>query len=139
MITMGIFGKIAGRFRKKDDEDIYGFRSQVLSQPKQFDEEPAEPEPMEPLPTRSSFANDEFPRPPQRRFQDEFPPRNPRDQLRDLTIEPTPLREPAFERNYDMMDKLNVIEAQLSAIRSQTETINERLKNLESRMGARRY
>ena len=42
-------------------------------------------------------------------------------------------------RNYDILDRLNIIEAQLSAIRSQTETINERLKNMEMKLGPRRY
>ncbi len=40
--------------------------------------------------------------------------------------------------NYDIMDRLNLIESQLAAIRSQTETINERLKNMESRLGLQR-
>lgn len=40
--------------------------------------------------------------------------------------------------NYDIIDRLNLIESQLSAIRSQTETINERLKNLETKL-TRRY
>ena len=40
--------------------------------------------------------------------------------------------------SYDIMDRLNLIESQLTAIRSQTETINERLKNLETRL-TRRY
>ncbi|MEM7819886.1 MAG: hypothetical protein QXD48_03600 [Candidatus Aenigmatarchaeota archaeon] len=45
------------------------------------------------------------------------------------------------ERNkdFDILDKLSLIESQLAAIRSQTETINERLKNLEVRLGYRRY
>ena len=39
---------------------------------------------------------------------------------------------------YDVMDRLGVIEAQLAAVRSQTETINERLKMMEIRM-TRKY
>jgi hypothetical protein len=42
------------------------------------------------------------------------------------------------ERNYDIIDRLSLIESQLAAIRSQTETINERLKNME-RLLPRRY
>lgn len=42
-------------------------------------------------------------------------------------------------KGYDILDRLNIIEAQLSAIRSQTETINERLKNMEVRLTGRRY
>lgn len=39
---------------------------------------------------------------------------------------------------YELFDRLGVMEAQLAAIRSQTETINERLKMLEIRI-TRRY
>ncbi|HLC77475.1 MAG TPA: hypothetical protein VJH04_04700 [archaeon] len=42
------------------------------------------------------------------------------------------------QNNYDIMDRLNLIESQLTAIRSQTETINERLKNMEQKL-TRRY
>lgn len=42
------------------------------------------------------------------------------------------------DRDYDILDRLNLIESQLAAIRSQTETINERLKNLETKL-TRRY
>lgn len=42
------------------------------------------------------------------------------------------------QNSYDIMDRLNLIESQLSAIRSQTETINERLKNMETKL-TRRY
>ncbi|MBI2173411.1 MAG: hypothetical protein HYT73_04385 [Candidatus Aenigmarchaeota archaeon] len=43
-------------------------------------------------------------------------------------------------KDYDVMQRLDVIESQLQAIRSQTETINERLKNLEFKLtGGRRY
>ena len=48
-------------------------------------------------------------------------------------------REPSDSGKYELMDRLNIIEAQLSAIRSQTETINERLKNLEMKLTGRRY
>ena len=41
------------------------------------------------------------------------------------------------QSNYDIMDRLNLIESQLAAIRSQTETINERLKNMERSIGKR--
>lgn len=43
-----------------------------------------------------------------------------------------------FRKNYDIMDKLNLMEAQLAAVRAQTEAINERLKNIEARL-VRRY
>lgn len=44
-----------------------------------------------------------------------------------------------YANNYDVLDRLNLIESQLAAIRSQTETINERLKNMETRLVGRRY
>ena len=39
---------------------------------------------------------------------------------------------------YELLDRLSIIEAQLTAIRSQTETINERIKLMEIRL-TRRY
>ncbi|MFH0836615.1 MAG: hypothetical protein V1870_00640 [Candidatus Aenigmatarchaeota archaeon] len=39
---------------------------------------------------------------------------------------------------YELLDRLSIIEAQLTAIRSQTETINERIKLMEIRQ-TRRY
>jgi len=44
--------------------------------------------------------------------------------------------EPAMKiGSYEVMDKLNFIESQLSAIKSQTELLNERMKNLETKLG----
>jgi len=42
------------------------------------------------------------------------------------------------ENSYEIIDKLNFIENQLSAIKSQTELLNERLKNIESKLGMQR-
>ncbi len=111
------------KHHKGDYEDI---RSSVLS-------EPMEPEP-------------DFPR--------ERPPPNLDDPFRKVEEPlggPPRFEEPpgfgsidtrAPERNvddkYDIMDRLQLIESQLSAIRSQTETINERLKNIERSL-PRRY
>ncbi|HIG97643.1 MAG TPA: hypothetical protein HA230_04855 [Candidatus Aenigmarchaeota archaeon] len=50
--------------------------------------------------------------------------------------------EQPVEKNsdrYEILDRLNLIESQLAAIRSMTETINERLKNLERLASGRRY
>ncbi len=67
------------------------------------------------------------------RMDDEFgPPPGP-------GREPMGMNEQPASADYEIRDRLSMIEAQLSAIRSQTETINERLKNMEMRMGARRY
>lgn len=41
-------------------------------------------------------------------------------------------------RNYEILDRLNLMESQIAAIRSMTETINERLKNMETRLGLQR-
>ncbi len=41
--------------------------------------------------------------------------------------------------NYEIMDRLAFIENQLTAIKSQVELVNERLKNLDARLGTRRY
>jgi hypothetical protein len=48
-------------------------------------------------------------------------------------------RQPAQRRDMDIIDRMSIIESQLQAIRSQTETINERLKNIDAKLGARRY
>lgn len=128
---MSLFGSLKNRLHRKK-EDIYDYRSHILSEPQAMDEEPPMPDPLEPLPTRSSFQ------------EQDFPPIVPRSRLKDLTVEPYSQERPAqpeekLGRDYDIMDRLSIIEAQLAAIRSQTETINERLKNMELRTGARRY
>lgn len=73
------------------------------------------------------------------RFEPGFEPRGleiPEIRREPLAIEPRfPER---IEERTDILERLNLIEAQLGAIRSQTETINERLKNLEMRL-TRRY
>lgn len=48
-------------------------------------------------------------------------------------------RDERGSNRYEVIDRLNLIESQLAAIRSMTETINERLKNLETRLTGRRY
>ena len=45
----------------------------------------------------------------------------------------------ASVNNYEVMDRLAFIENQLSAIKSQVELVNERLKNIDAKIGARRY
>ena len=71
--------------------------------------------------------------------QDEWVPSFPG--RKDLDFED--MGQPAMRgpsKDYDVMQRLDVIESQLQAIRSQTETINERLKNLEFKLtGGRRY
>jgi len=41
--------------------------------------------------------------------------------------------------NYEVMDRLAFIENQLTAIKSQVELVNERLKNIDAKIGTRRY
>lgn len=86
---------------------------------------------------------------PERRFEPEreaYPERYPErpglelpEFSRERETSPFPgLGKPEkMEREYEIMDRLALIEAQLSAIRSQTETINERLKNLEMKLTKR--
>jgi hypothetical protein len=119
---MGIFS----RFRKKESEDdIDEIRSEVLGS-----EEP-----------RTRNLSDKF------SADDDAEPRLT-DRPREL--EPMGFERPGFGRepvemdkpskggSYEIIDRLNFIENQLAAIKSQTETINERLKNLDLKMG-RRY
>lgn len=144
---MGIFDAIKNRFAKKDDAAFMDVRSHVIG-----DDAP---------PLRESFPSAEeqrvasrYPEPEQRQapprfagpdqFAAEDPFRRedaygdlgpPSSNFTDKFINPPP--EPPSE-NYEILDKLKLIDAQLHAIRAQTETINERLKNLEMRM-PRRY
>ena len=133
---MGLFGRLKDRItHRKSDEDVYDFRSHVLGEPNPLDE-PRMPEPVEPLPARSSFDQPQEP--------DFSEPIIQRHKLKDLTIgqdfgKQYEGKDESSSRNYDILDRLNIIEAQLSAIRSQTETINERLKNMEMKLGPRRY
>ncbi len=98
---------------------------------------------------RAGVLNEPMVRPPP--DTDRFGP--PEDDISASRSEVPPLPEPFPERgpislgeerpaereeNYEVVDRLNFIQNQLSAIKSQTETINERLKNLEMKVG-RRY
>lgn len=123
---MGLLGNLKNRIlRRRDDEfapaDI---RSHVLGE--RFAPEPA-----------GTVDVPEFPDVRSTKWQ-----RGYSEGPADFGPEPlAPRLEPALpekEGSYEIIDRLNVIEAQLQAIRSQTETINERLKNMEFRMG-RRY
>ncbi len=145
---MGIFGSIKDKIMRKSDD--YGdFRSHVIGDPiAGADVEPPrfgkDPNPQErfalgPPASRSELET--------QRFSGEAPP----DFGREASEFGPPYARTPFEReavsmdeqpsrnvNYDVVDRLNIIEAQLSAIRSQTETINERLKNIELKL-PRRY
>ena len=145
---MSIFSSIKGRFRKGGDEDFSDLRSSVLDQPPPIPSRNMEPPPpkfsrpvQDDFPSRSRFDD------PVSRFNEasgygetqsppQFPSRESRfDPRLGEPVEPFPERK---EGNYEVIDRLNFIENQLAAIKSQTETINERLKNLELKLG-RRY
>ena len=124
-----MFDSLKSRFRKKDYDDLGDIRSNVLGN--SFTRAPEPDFPPAPPQPRRGF--DDFSPTPRRSagpgFDDDLPPgfsnidtRAPQQQTKD----------------YDLMDRLSLIESQLSAIRSQTETINERLKNLEAKL-TRRY
>lgn len=123
---MGLFSAIRKKLFHKGDEDYGEFKSSVLNEPL-----PPPPALRESQEEESPFGESFTKEPPFPRGEN-FPEirREP------LGFEAEPTKE--FQREYELLDKLNLIEAQLSAIRSQTETINERLKNLEARL-VRRY
>ena len=147
---MGIFDAIRNRFGRKEDAGFMDVRSQVLGENpplrESFPTSPEEqrvsaryPEPEQRLPSEQRFASDQRFSPPEDPFErradaygDLGPPSG---NFTDKFINPEPAPQ---EGNYEILDKLKIIEAQLHAIRAQTETINERLKNLEMRM-PRRY
>ena len=125
---MGIFSAIRERLgRKKQD---YGdIKSHVLDQPfpppsanqQKFDER-----------FGPALDQEEFPREP------DFPEIRRNAERERLSMEDVQEPSPRFRKDYDIMEQLNLMEAQLAAIRAQTEAINERLKNLEARL-TRRY
>jgi len=133
---MGI-GDIIGGFKnrilgRKDAEDLDDIKSYVTGGGDQYGQN-----------FRDNFSGAEpEPPPPQKPWEREniatepFTPEQPFDERRDLSMGPS--RPGRSESGYDVMEKLTMIESQLAAIRSQTETINERLKNLEFRMGSTR-
>jgi len=118
-----------GKLRRRRDEDYDELRSTVLGErpfdvPRPFEQPPQQP---------PSF-------PPSRGYED-FTPRT-REVFEPIE---TPSFPASFEkppeppsRNYEILDRLAIIESQLAAVRSMTETINERLKNLEVRLGTQR-
>ena len=108
-----------GRFRKKKESNYDDIRSHILGEQKPLFNEPASIADEEPLYNEPSF--NKQPLGIERPFETE--------------------REPiSTERNsYEIIDRLNFIENQLSAIKSQVELVNERLKNMEMKLVPRRY
>lgn len=127
-----MFGWLTGRIKRNRDDDIGELRASIIGD---RGYEPPQPLQARPLEQQPAFQ----PSPP--RGYEEFSPKT-----RDI-FEPIPTASfpSSFEekpeppaRNYELMDKLAIIESQLAAVRSMTETINERLKNLETRLGLQR-
>src|SRR3989344_3245433 len=122
-----------GFLKKKKDDDFGDIRSNVVGP--DFDEPDFPPRRMD-SPPRGPPPGFEDPLAPPNRFDDrqrfEEPP--------GFTSIDVRQEQRAPRGDYDVQDRLNLIESQLAAIRSMIETINERLKNMESRMGyQRRY
>lgn len=140
---MGLFGFLK---KKHQSEDFQTVRSHILGDspetavpqppPELSRADPISQPPPE-LPRADPMTMEKPPSPGYGRFGTPKPP-----PLREdiETFEPfaPPQEEPKMGNTYDISQRLEVIESQLGAIRSQTETINERLKNLEMKL-SRRY
>jgi len=144
---MSLFGSLRGRFHRKSD-DIDELRSGVLNEP--FQQEPLGSSPF----SRDVREARDATRPMFPRAQDDPLMRRDYPSERDypadaaslepitrdnVSFESRPQSSGTGEGTYEILDRLKLIENQLSAIRSQTELINERLKNLELKLGRTRY
>ncbi len=128
---MGILSRLRNFKHRSDDYD--DVRSHVLGDypaPPPVMQEPMPIEPRRALPPVYPQGYQEMP----------YPERSPIDVPAGLELPEAqrPEMQRGDRRDYDIIDRLSIIEAQLAAIRSQTETINERLKNMETRL-PRRY
>jgi hypothetical protein len=129
---MGLFSKFKHR---SDDEPSYEeVRSHVLGE--ELPPLGPSPQPMEPSAERF---NNRY----QRNYPEKFPERSPLDigpsgMEMPFSREPIAIEQKDERTIFEILDRLSMIEAQLAAIRSQTETINERLKNIDARL-PRRY
>lgn len=118
-ILIAMFDWIKNKIRKESDDDYGDLRSGILNEP-----EPAfRRQPLEP-PAERNY--DDF----SQKTRDVFEPMSMQPPASDFNQAPN--------RNYEIMDRLNLIESQLAAVRSMTETINERLKNMEAKLGLQR-
>jgi len=131
-----MFGWLTKKLHKKEDYD--DIRSQVLGEPFPA-AEPFRPEPFREPPRAESVPAPEF----EPKFEARYGEITPKTQSVFEPFSPS-IDQPPLERtagpsrDYEIMDRLNLIESQLAAIRSMSETINERLKNMESRLGLQR-
>jgi hypothetical protein len=126
----------------RNDEDYDDIRTHVLGERfERFDEPAAFERPAPPAPAPATMAA------PPARDMDDFSQRTrdvfgPPPVLDDFPQQPSaPLERTAEKtsRDYEIMDRLTMIENQLAVVRSQTETINERLKNMEAKLTMHRY
>ena len=125
----GILKKLLHRGREEDYDDL---RSHVLGERFQpeFEQPPGPGRFQQPPPAYEEFS------PKTANVFEPFP-----------TVPQPPSLRPELERtaertsrDYEILDRLDIIESQLAVVRSQTETINERLKNMEGKLGfQRRY
>lgn len=128
-----MMGWLKNRVRKRDYDDLEDIRSSVVGQDFR-NPEPDFPRAAARPPEAAAFD-------PIERHFGEFEPRFEQPPGFSTVDTRYPEQSPVSERSsrdYDILDRLNLIESQLSAIRSQTETINERLKNMEAKL-TRRY
>ena len=119
---MGLFGGLKDKIIHKKDNDYGDVRDRILGQENNLESQ-----------YNSRFEN-KYGQP---EIDENLKPFNPGERHSDFAREPISL-EPSRDSSYEVIDRLNFIENQLSAIKSQTELINERLKNIESRLGLQR-
>ncbi len=123
---MGILGSLKNRILRRKEEDFSSLRSNVLNEPMPLDRQ------MQPGPEPEPW-NEPMPAP----WNEPAKPgwKEPLS-LENDEREPVSFEDERSSR--EIIDRLSFIENQLSAIKSQTETINERLKNMDMKID-RRY
>lgn len=123
---MGLFS----RFKRGGDEPSFDeVRSHVLGE---------EYPPLPPAPPAPPASRDFGDRPFAQSYPERGPMETPGFEMPDVSRGPIALEQKEDRATFEILDRLSMIEAQLAAIRSQTETINERLKNIDARL-PRRY
>lgn len=140
-LLSGLKNKIIGR-KQEEDVDMENLRGTVLGHsypPKPIS--PSEIKRQSPkAPWQKEMENQpenvQLPKPPMFEHDERVQP----DFSRKALFESREPEKKEMHDKYEILDRLGIIEAQLTAIRSQTETINERLKMLDIKLGrGRRY
>ena len=136
MSDMGIISALKNKILRREPVDVSSMRSSVLGD-RGFVRDNIEPEPE----VKPRSVDLERYEPPASLKPTTFT-REPID-IRDMEYEEgfENTAEPSrkYSEKYDILDRLDFIENQLSAIKSQTETINERLKNIDMKLSQRRF